>query len=123
VTTSDLDTLERMLVQAGAGTADEIVKVRSGNGLGLFVRSMVGLDREAAKCAFDGFLNGKTLSANQIQFVNLVIDYLTQAGWMNLHPCGTQFPIVFLLHLPDRRLAGCWNVSRSVHAAYCGVGD
>jgi type I restriction enzyme, R subunit len=63
LTTSDLDTLERMLVQAGAGTADEIVKVRSGNGLGLFVRSMVGLDREAAKRALDGFLDGKRLSA------------------------------------------------------------
>jgi type I restriction enzyme R subunit len=43
---------------------------------------MVGLDREAAKHAFDGFLAGKTLTANQIQFVNLVIDYLTQSGWM-----------------------------------------
>jgi hypothetical protein len=44
---------------------------------------MVGLDREAAKRAFDGFLTGKTLTATQIQFVNLVIDYLTQAGWMS----------------------------------------
>jgi len=44
---------------------------------------MVGMDREAAKRAFDGFLAGKTLSANQIQFVNLVIDYLTQSGWMS----------------------------------------
>jgi type I restriction enzyme, R subunit len=26
---------------------------------------------------------GKTLTANQIQFVNLVIDYLTQSGWMS----------------------------------------
>ena len=26
--------------------------------------------------------SGKTLTANQIQFVNLVIDYLTQSGWM-----------------------------------------
>jgi type I restriction enzyme R subunit len=34
------------------------------------------------KRAFDGFLTGSVLSANQIQFVNLVIDYLTQAGWM-----------------------------------------
>jgi len=42
----------------------------------------VGLDRQAAKRAFDGFLAGKTLTANQIQFVNLVVDYLTQAGWM-----------------------------------------
>jgi type I restriction enzyme R subunit len=44
---------------------------------------MIGLDREAAKRAFDGFLAGKTLNANQIHFINLVIDYLTQAGWMS----------------------------------------
>jgi type I restriction enzyme R subunit len=44
---------------------------------------MVGLDREAAKRAFDGFLAGRTLTANQIQFVNLVVDCLTQAGWMS----------------------------------------
>jgi type I site-specific restriction endonuclease len=36
-----------------------------------------------AKRAFDGFLAGKTLTANQIHFVNLVIDYLTQSGWMS----------------------------------------
>jgi type I restriction enzyme R subunit len=80
---SDLDALEKILVEAGAGTPGELSKVRSGSGLGLFVREMVGLDREAAKRAFDGFLNGKTLSANQIHFVNLVIDYLTQSGWMS----------------------------------------
>ena len=44
---------------------------------------MVSLDREAAKRAFDAFLTGKTFTANQIQFVNLVVDYLTQAGWMS----------------------------------------
>ena len=37
----------------------------------------------AANRAFDGFLAGKTLTANQIPFVNLVIDYLTQSGWMS----------------------------------------
>ena len=82
LTTADLDALEKILVAAGAGTPDDLSKVRSGSGLGLFVREMIGLDREAAKRAFDGFLTGKTLTANQIQFVNLVIDYLTQSGWM-----------------------------------------
>ncbi|MGD0467706.1 MAG: DEAD/DEAH box helicase family protein [Terriglobales bacterium] len=82
LTEEDLNALEKMLFKAGAGTADDISKVRSGDGLGLFVRSMVGLDREAAKRAFDGFLSGKALTANQIQFVSLVIDYLTQSGWM-----------------------------------------
>lgn len=83
LTKKDLDALEEMLIKEGAGTPDELIRVRSESGLGLFVRSMVGLDRESAKRAFDGFLTGKNLTANQIQFVNLVIDYLTQSGWMN----------------------------------------
>ena len=73
-----------MLIEAGTGTRDELMKVRDGSGLGLFVRSLVGMDREAAKRSFDGFLAGKTLTANQIQFVNLVIDSLTQSGWMEI---------------------------------------
>jgi type I restriction enzyme R subunit len=81
---ADLDALEKLLVEAGTGTPDDLSKVRSGSGLGLFVREMIGLDREAAKRAFDGFLVGKTLTANQIQFINLVVDYLTQSGWMSV---------------------------------------
>lgn len=83
LTQQDVDTLEKILIAAGAGTQAELKKVRSGTGLGLFVRSMVGLDREAAKRAFDGFVTGRTLTANQIHFVNLIIDYLTQSGWMH----------------------------------------
>jgi type I site-specific restriction endonuclease len=49
-------------------------------GLGLFVRSLVGMDRNAAKEALATFLAGKTLSANQIEFVNLVVDHLTEHG-------------------------------------------
>ena len=82
LSSADLDVLEKILVEAGAGTLEDMSKVRAGSGLGLFVREMIGLDREAAKRAFDGFLAGKTLTANQIQFINLVIDYLTQSGWM-----------------------------------------
>jgi hypothetical protein len=39
----------------------------------LFVRSLVGLDRQAAKDALAGFLSGKALSANQIEFVGLIV--------------------------------------------------
>jgi type I restriction enzyme, R subunit len=52
-------------------------------GFGLFLRSLVGLDRDAAKLAFSGFLNGKPLKATQVEFINAVIDYLTQQGWMD----------------------------------------
>jgi type I restriction enzyme R subunit len=78
----DLDALEKILVDAGAITPEYLKKVRSGSGLGLFVQSIVGMDREAAKRAFDDFLAGKTLTANQIQFVNLLVDYLAQSGWI-----------------------------------------
>jgi len=84
LTREDLDALEKILIESGAGTREDLIRVRDGGGLGLFVRELVGLDREAAKRAFDGFLSGRDLTANQIQFVNLVIDYLTQSGWMRV---------------------------------------
>jgi len=49
-------------------------------GLGLFVRSLIGLDREAAKAALSGFTKGKTLRANQIEFLDLIVDHLTEQG-------------------------------------------
>ena len=52
-------------------------------GEGLFVRSLLGLDREAAKRAMADFLSGKRLRANQIEFVNLIVDHLTAHGVMD----------------------------------------
>jgi type I restriction enzyme, R subunit len=104
----DLDILEKMLIEAGAGTPEDLSKVRSGTGLGLFVRSLVGLDREAAKRAFDGFLTGKTLSASQIQFINLMVDYLTQSGWMQV---GQLYESPFTDYSP-RGIDGMFNAEQ-----------
>lgn len=83
LTQADLDELERMLTTSGVGGPSDVQKAKQeSHGLGLFVRSLVGLDREAAKRAFAGFLAGKTLSANQIEFVNLIVDHLTEHGVM-----------------------------------------
>ena len=63
---------------------EELQKAKAeSSGLGLFVRSLVGLDREAAKQAMAGFMAGKTLGANQIEFVNLIVEHLTEHGVMN----------------------------------------
>ena len=84
LTPSDLDELEKMLTASGIGGHDHLQRAKDeSQGLGLFVRSLVGLDREAAKQAFAGFLTGKTLGANQIEFVNLIIDHLTEQGVMD----------------------------------------
>jgi len=83
LTESDLAELERMLVESGVGGTEEIDRAKiESHGLGLFVRSLIGLDREAAKEALGGFLTGKTLGANQIEFVNLIVDHLTDHGMM-----------------------------------------
>lgn len=81
LTATDLAELERMLIESGLGGPDDVRRaVEESEGLGLFVRSLVGMDRSAAKDALGGFLSGKSLSANQIEFVNLVIDHLTEHG-------------------------------------------
>jgi type I restriction enzyme R subunit len=84
LTRSDLDDLEAMLAASGLGGAEDLQKAKAeSQGLGLFVRSLVGLDRGAAKQSFAGFLEGKTLTANQIEFVNMVVDHLTEHGVMD----------------------------------------
>lgn len=84
LTSSDLDELEKILTGSGIGGCDHVQRAKDeSQGLGLFVRSLVGLDREAAKQAFAGFLSGKTLSGNQIEFVKLIIDHLTEQGVMD----------------------------------------
>ena len=84
LTASDLSELERMLLEAGIGTAADISRAKQESaGLGMFVRSIVGLDRGAAKRAFDRFHAGKSLTASQLEFIDLIINHLTQNGWMD----------------------------------------
>jgi type I restriction enzyme R subunit len=83
LTPSDLSELERMLAESRIGGDPEIAQAKSASqGLGLFVRSLVGLDREAAKEALAGFMAARNLSADQIEFVNLIVDHLTEHGVM-----------------------------------------
>ena len=83
LTAADLVELERMLAESGIGNADELKQAeREAQGLGLFVRMLVGMDREAAKRALGGFLQGKTLNANQIEFLDVIVDHLTEHGVM-----------------------------------------
>jgi type I restriction enzyme R subunit len=83
LTPTDLAELERMLLESGVGDKGALERAKAEpDGLGVFVRTLVGLDRAAAKEAFGDFLAGRTLSANQIAFVNLIVDHLTEHGVM-----------------------------------------
>jgi len=49
----------------------------------LFRSSLVGLDRQAAKEVMNKFLNGKEWTGNQIEFINLIVNHLTENGTMD----------------------------------------
>ncbi|MBA2659195.1 MAG: hypothetical protein H0U72_06525 [Nitrosospira sp.] len=51
-------------------------------GLGVFIRALVGLDIETANQAFSGFISGTTATPDQIEFIALVVQYLTENGVM-----------------------------------------
>ena len=80
----DVEELGRMLTEGGVGGPSEIAAARAAShGLGLFIRSLVGLDREAAVEAMNVFIGAKPLSANQIDFLNLIVGHLTENGVMD----------------------------------------
>ena len=84
LTATDLTELERLLLESGTGSADDVQRASmEAHGLGLFVRSLVGLDREAAAQALNGFVSNKTLTANQLEFVSLIVTHLTERGVMD----------------------------------------
>jgi type I restriction enzyme R subunit len=82
LTPTDLAELEKIFVEAGANDAS-LAAIRADGGLARFVRSLVGLDREAAKQAFSEFFQQRRLSADQFEFLDLIIDHLTARGVMD----------------------------------------
>lgn len=80
LTPDDLTELEQMLVAAGGHQVDLAWANEQTGGLGIFVRGLVGLDRAAATEAFEHYLTDTTFTADQIRFVNLIVDELTRNG-------------------------------------------
>jgi type I restriction enzyme R subunit len=82
LTAQDLAELERIFLQTGAAEAETLEHLRQQGGLGLFIRSLAGLDRQAAKHAFAAFIAKHNPTADQTEFLNMIIDHLTEQGVM-----------------------------------------
>lgn len=82
ITATDIAELERILFESGdLGSKEDFEKAYGKQEqLGLFIRKMIGLDKQAAKRAFSEYLDRQTLTANQIRFIDLIIDYLSSNG-------------------------------------------
>lgn len=86
ITQADLDVLEDLLLDASGMSDVEAYreKILQEKPLGTFIRELIGLDMNAAKEAFSSFLDEDSYNAEQIQFVDQVIDYLVNNGILDM---------------------------------------
>jgi type I restriction enzyme R subunit len=83
VSETDITALEEILfAEEGPIPREEYEKLYGEKPPGLLVRSVVGLDRNAAKLAFAEFLDMASLHPDQINFLNDVVEYLVKNGTM-----------------------------------------
>ncbi|HSH02439.1 MAG TPA: DEAD/DEAH box helicase family protein [Anaerolineae bacterium] len=83
---ADLKMLEAFFFEAEeTGSREEFARAYPEQvQLPAFIRSLVGLDRQAAKERFGEFLDSSRYTADQISFVNFIIDHLMQNGVMDI---------------------------------------
>ena len=113
VTQTDISALEDILFsECGVIPREEYQKIFGEKPLGVLVRSVVGLSRKAAKEAFAEFLSKAPLEADQMAFLNEVIEYLVRNGTMEPK---TLFETPFT-HIHNLGIAGLFNdyMSRQV---------
>ncbi len=85
ITSSDLDELKSVFFDLGFGTEADVERIAEQHeGFGLFLRTITGLSRETAVRAFSDFQRGRTLSADEYNFVELIIDSLTKNGYLDV---------------------------------------
>ena len=75
----DIEKLEEILWK-NLGTQEDYKKIAGEKPLGIFVREIVGLDMNVAKEAFSKYLDENIFDANQIYFVNKIVEYIVEKG-------------------------------------------
>lgn len=85
LSTVDLNDLERLLTDNKIGKPEYIDQAKQeSESFGIFVRTLVGLDRDVAKSLFNEFLASTTYNGNQIEFINLIINQLVDHGIVDI---------------------------------------
>jgi type I restriction enzyme R subunit len=77
----DIKQLEKIL-WSEVGTKEQYKKEYGDMPLGELVRSITGLDMQAAKEAFAVFLDNTNLDSRQIYFINKIVEYIVQNGML-----------------------------------------
>lgn len=80
VTYEEVNLLEKMLFEGNLGTKEDYQKEYGELPLGRFIRSLLGLDKVASNQLFADFILTGNLSADQITFINNIVNFLTKNG-------------------------------------------
>lgn len=80
ISLQELDQVKQLLFSEDPDAAGHLDEVLSGKDFAQFIRSIVGLEAAAAKALFAGFINRQGISAEQMTFINTLINYLTING-------------------------------------------
>jgi len=81
ITHAELGQLEEILFDGTTcGTREEYLENYGEQPLGTFIRSILGMDIQAANAAFAEFINSPSLRADQMTFINKIVQFLTKNG-------------------------------------------
>jgi len=91
ITPAEIELLEQFLFNEALESKERFTKEYGAQPLGKFVRNIIGLDIEVVNKLFADFISTGNLNANQITFIQKIIDYLTKKGVID-KKLLTQFP-------------------------------
>jgi type I restriction enzyme R subunit len=84
ITETEINTLENIFFDgATVGTKQDYIDTYGDKPLGEFIRSIVGLDANAAQGVFAEFIQSGSLHADQMTFISTIITYLTKNGMID----------------------------------------
>ncbi|NLM42854.1 MAG: DEAD/DEAH box helicase family protein [Clostridiales bacterium] len=81
LTKPDYEAIEKILTK-DLGTKEDYKRVFGDTPFGLLIRKIAKLEYDAAMSVFSDFINEQSLNQEQIVFINKIIDYVVQNGYI-----------------------------------------
>lgn len=83
ITAEELNEFEKLLFEGDENAKRRFKDAYGDKPLGVFIRSLLGMDINAAKEAFSDFITKGSLNGDQIKFINTIIDYFSVSGTLD----------------------------------------
>ena len=94
LTPADIAEIEH-IIWSELGTHDDYVRTYENKNIGLLIRQIVHLDKQAALDCFADYLR-QGLNSEQIAFIHMIVDYVTQNGYIEDNSVYMQHPFTDL---------------------------